>query len=124
MFEWAGRIKRQRTNSVNVESTVLVEDHGEFVSSVFPSGETQTLSWKDLVRVEVRTNDSGPWGWDYCWVLLGAKDEVAFPLGATGQDKILAKLQSLTDSDQEQFYQGANCTSNQTFVCWERGGAD
>jgi len=106
------------------ESTVLVKDHGAFVSSIFPNGETQTLSWKDLLKVEVHTNRSGPWGWDVWWVLSGAADEVEFPLGATGQDKILEKLQLVTDVERSQLVQGMNCTSNRTFLCWERGGAD
>ena len=109
---------------MNSESSVLVKDHGEFISSVFPSGDTQTLSWKDLSRVEVQTNESGPWGWDVWWVLFGTEDKVSFPLGATGQDDILEKLQVVTGAERSQLVQGMNCTSHRTFVCWQKGGAD
>lgn len=109
---------------MNSESEVLVQDHGTFVSSVFPNGETQTLLWSDLDRVEVRTNDSGPWGWDVWWVLSGSRDEVAFPLGATGQDEVLDKVQVVTNVDKNRLSQGMNCTQNATFLCWQRGGAD
>ena len=124
MLRIPSNTNRQGCNSVNSESRSLVKDHGNFVSSTYPSGDSQTLSWKDLIRVEVRTNDSGPWGWDVWWVLSGSEDEVSFPLGATGQDDILDKLQAVTGAERDQLIQGMNCTSNRTFVCWHKGGAD
>lgn len=105
------------------EAHVVVANQGEFVSAKFPNGDTQTLSWDALIRFEIRTNESGPWGWDVWFVLVGAEDEVSFPLGATGQDEVLAKLQEVTGKNHEQLIDGMNCTTNRTFVTWERHAA-
>jgi len=102
------------------EAQVLVADHGDFVSSVYPNGTIQTLSWKDLIRIEIQTNDTGPWDWDVWFVLVGTKDEVSFPLGATGQEEVLAKLETVTGAEREQLIAGMNCTTDRTFVTWER----
>ena len=105
------------------EAQVLVKDHGDFVSTRFPNGESETLSWSELVRFEIRTDDSGPWGWDVWFVLVGDMDEVSFPLGATGQDEIFAKLELVTGKDRDQLIDGMNSTTNQTFVTWEKQSA-
>lgn len=78
------------------------------------------MSWSELVRFEVRTNDSGPWGWDVWFVLVGDRDEVSFPLGATGEDDVLAKVESETGQSRSDLIDGLNCTDNRTFVTWER----
>ncbi len=102
------------------ETQVLVQDHGDFVSARFPDGTSHTLSWADLVRFEIHTNDSGPWGWDVWFALVGSKETVSFPMGATGEEEALEKLQSVTGKDRSQLIDGMNCTDNQTFVTWER----
>jgi len=102
------------------ESQVHVEDHGEFVSAVFPNGITQTLSWSDIIRFEIQTNDSGPFGWDVWFVLISTQDEVFFPLGATGEDAVLARLASVTGGTFGQLIDGMNCGTNCTFVTWEK----
>ncbi len=102
------------------EAKVLVEDHGDFVSTRFPNGESKTLSWSDLLRFEIQTNDSGPWGWDVWFVLVGDRDQLSFPLGATGQNEIFAKLEKVTGMSQNQLIDGMNSTTNQTFVTWEK----
>ena len=104
----------------DTEAQVLVQDHGDFVSALFPDGVSQTLSWRDLVRFEIHTNDSGPWGWDVWFALVGNKESVSFPLGATGQEAALEKLQAVTGKDRGQLIDGMNCTENRTFVTWER----
>lgn len=102
------------------EATVFVQDHGDFVSATFPNGETQTLSWTDLVRFEIQTNDTGPWGWDVWFVLVGSRDRVTFPLGASGEDDILAKLESETGKSRSDLIGGMNCGENRVFVTWEK----
>ena len=102
------------------EAQVVVADQGDFVSAKFPNGDTQTLSWDALIRFEIQTNESGPWGWDVWFVLVGSEDEVSFPLGATGQDEVLAKVQAVTGKDREQLIDGMNCTTDRTFVTWEK----
>ena len=104
----------------NSESLVVVEDHGEFVSARFPDGTSQTMSWHDLIRFEVQTNDSGPWGWDVWFVLVGKNDKVSFPLGAAGEDDVLDKVEHVTGKTRNELIDGMNCTENRTFVTWEK----
>lgn len=102
------------------EAQVVVADHGDFVSAKFPNGDTQTLSWDALIRFEIQTNESGPWGWDVWFVLVGVEDEVSFPVGATGQDEVMARVQAVTGKDREQLIDGMNSTASRTFVTWEK----
>lgn len=105
------------------EAQVLIQDHGDFVSTKFPDGMTQTLSWSDLVRFEIQTNDSGPWGWDVCFVLVGARDGVSFPLGATGEGDVFAKVENVTGKSRRDLIDGMNSTENRTFITWERAAS-
>ena len=105
------------------ESQVVVEDHGEFVSAKFPDGTSQTLSWSDICRFQVETNDSGPGGWDVWFRLIGARDELAFPLGATGEDSAFERLESVTGKPRSELIDGMNCTENKVFVTWRRDSA-
>ena len=105
------------------EAQVLVRDHGDFVSAKFPDGESQTLSWSELTRFEIQTNDSGPWGWDVWFVLVGARDSVSFPLGATGEDDILARVEVVTGKSRRDLIDGMDCTENRTFITWEKAAS-
>lgn len=117
-----GRSRNFTIGQTVTESEVqaLVNDHGEFVSVLLPNGSSHILTWGDLIRVEIQTNDSGPWGWDVWFVLVGAVDEVSFPLGAAGQEEVFEKLQAVTGKSHEQLIDGMNCTTNKTFVTWEK----
>ena len=106
------------------EAQVLVQDHGRFVSAKFPNGETQSLSWSEFVRFEIQTNDSGPWDWDVWFVLAGARDSVSFPLGATGEDEILARVETETGKSRPDLIDGMNCVENRTFITWEKAASD
>ncbi len=71
----------------------------------------------DLGAVYVETNDSGPWGMDVWWVLLDKTEKlgVAYPLGAEGEDDVLARLQSLPGFE----VKGMDSTKNARFLCWQ-----
>ena len=121
MLEWLRNLGRRRAEALSFERDVTVTDHGEFVTSQFPNGSTQSLSWRDLERVEIRTNDSGPWGADVWWVLIGKRDECSFPQGATGEPELFSKLQNLPTFDNAQFIEAMKSTGNATFICWQSG---
>lgn len=78
------------------------------------------MSWNSLTRFEVGTNDSGPWGWDVWFVLVGERDEVSFPLGAAGEDAVLAKAESVTGQSRSDLIDGMNSTENRTYITWEK----
>ena len=67
----------------------------------------------------MQTNDTGPVGIDVWFILISNSCGVLFPLGATGDKEALNCLENLPGFEMK----GMNCTSNETFTCWERGNA-
>ena len=124
MFQWLRRYLGKDPKPLQPESAIQVTDHGEFLSARYPSGETQTMSWSELTTIEIQTNDSGPWGADFWWVLSGPRDKVFYPQGASGERELMEKLLALPEFDTEEFTRACGCTSNATFLCWDSGGAD
>jgi hypothetical protein len=76
--------------------------------------------------VAIETNDSGPWGADFWWLLEGQAVRCTFPQGATGELEAVAQLSTRFPSfDYEAVLQANHCTSNARFVCWDhRMGAN
>jgi hypothetical protein len=87
-----------------------------------PSGKEQAVAWKDLNAVIVETNDSGPFGMDVLWLLVGrgAGSGCVIPQGATGKRELLDALQRLPGFDNAQLIAAMGCTDNRTFLCWQR----
>jgi hypothetical protein len=99
---------------------VKVDEQG--VSCHHPSGEIESVAWKDLYAVVLETNDTGPWGMDMLWRLFGPAGAhgCVIPMGATGEKELLARLQALSGFDNEQLIAALSWTENQIFVCWRR----
>ena len=123
MLKWLRKLAARNAERAMFESQIVVTDQGGFVTSQFPSGRRQSVSWRELRRVEIRTNDSGPWGADVWWALIGERDECLYPQGATGEVELMRKLQGLPDFDNEQFISAMRSTDNATFVCWRKRNA-
>ena len=98
--------------------TIITSD--ETVVCVKPQGDRQSVTWDDLKVVEVRTNDSGPWGADVWWVLIGTSSFVEIPQGATGEKELLDKLLALPGFDHGAFILAMGSTENAVFKCWTR----
>lgn len=97
---------------------VTVSDTG--VSCRRPSGLTEMVAWDDLRAVLIETNDSGPWGADVFWILVGEQRGCVIPLGATGEAALLERLQALTGFDNNVVIQAMASTDNQRFLCWKK----
>jgi hypothetical protein len=119
LLQWFRDMRRRRAESLLFEREVVVTENGESVTARFPDGESLLVFWRDLIRVEIRTNDSGPWGADVWWALIDGQHECVFPQGATGELDLIPKLQRLPGFDNEQFIKAMRCTNNATFVCWQ-----
>jgi hypothetical protein len=117
---WLASLRKARAQSLWPERTVKVVVSDTGLSAVFPTGESQFVSWEDVARVLVATDDSGPWGADVWWVLEGTGVRCKFPQGATGEDAALAEIRRRFPSFEAK---GMNSASNATFVCWEKGQA-
>lgn len=105
------------------EASVLVEDSGEEVSSTYPDGTVQRIRWDAVETVEIHTNDSGPWGADVWWILRGSDTFCSYPHGATGEVKLIPKLKDLPGFNSSSFIEAMRCTSNRSFICWQKYNA-
>jgi hypothetical protein len=86
-----------------------------------PDGNTSRIQLRDLTRVVVETNASGPLGADVWWHWHGDAQAVcSYPQGATGEDKALAFVQTLNTFDDKQLRSAMGCTTNRRFVIYER----
>jgi hypothetical protein len=101
---------------VNIESQFVVSIVGDDIVCRRPDGLIEQVSLSDLNAVFVETNDSGPWGMDVWWILDGEASRCAFPLGATGENDVLARLKELSGFE----VKGMNSVSNQRFLCWKK----
>ena len=112
----------QAPSELQKESRYIVTVDEKEIRCLRPSGETESVAWDDLDSVIVETNDTGPWGMDVWWLLLGVNGAsgCSIPQGATGDQALLRKLQALPGFDNEQFIAAMSCADNQRFLCWTR----
>lgn len=118
----AGGLGGSRTRLVP-ESEFVVQFDADAIARVSPNGETQSVLWGDLTRVEIRTTEEGPLLPDVFWCLYTDSDSVplVFPGGSTGEQEVLAEMQSrLPGFDDKEFINAMGSTSNATFLVWER----
>lgn len=92
------------------------------VSCAGPNGVVESVEWDDLKEVAIVTTDEGPFAADVVWLLIGGKSVCVVPQGATGEDVLLEKLQTLPGFNNEAVIEAMGSTSNRKFVCWERSG--
>lgn len=79
----------------------------------------------DLAAVVIETNDSGPWGDDVVWHLLGraAGITLSIPQSAENFSPLLERLQSLPGFDNEAVIEAMGSTALNAFLCWEEDEA-
>ena len=85
-------------------------------------GEVREIAKADLAGVVIETNDSGPWGSDFWWILLRADRSMAcaFPQGATGEKAAMDWLLELPGFDHGELIRASGSTGNAFFTLWER----
>ena len=128
MFEkiaaWIAKKKEERAEAVMFERAVIVRMDDQGISSTYPDGTVQAISWQDVQCVAIETNDSGPWGADVWWLLEGQDNHCTYPQGATGDPEALEEYpKRFADFSHEAVIKAMGCTSNARFVCWERPNA-
>ena len=86
-------------------------------------GAPETLAFADLAAVVIETNDSGPWGNDVIWHLLGRGEgsALSFPQAVEGFPILLTRLQALPDFDNGEVVAAMGSTALNAFLCWEAG---
>lgn len=81
----------------------------------------RALPADELRKVEVATDDSGPWGADVVFLLFASKDEPAgvFPLEASGRDEFLAWLETKPGYQGNELRKAMGSTSVARFVIFD-----
>ena len=85
-----------------------------------PDGTVERVGWADLQKVEVVTTGEGPFAPDVFWVLQGADGGCDVPQGATGDRRLLERLQALPGFDNDALIAAMSSTSDRRFLCWQR----
>lgn len=90
MFDWL-RKRFMRASPLALWNVRF--DHGEIVTSD-GQGNERKMAVRDLTRVVVATDDSGPWGADVVFLLYSSEPDPTclFPLEASGQTRFVAWL--------------------------------
>src|SRR5882724_2816668 len=114
------RLKAAFESDVSFESRWLVSVDDIRVICKRPNGTIDSLEWSDLKLVGIETTDEGPAAADVFWYLIGEESGCLIPLGATGENALINKLQALPGFNNEAFAEAMSCTSNCKFVCWQR----
>ena len=113
-------LKSFRKPAPQPEAAHVVSLEGETIVSRHPDGAIQQLAFSQLRGVAVETNDSGPWGMDLWWLLIGQDDRVAvaFPGGATGEQTVVDRLMSLPNFDHGEMIKAMGSTDVAVFFLW------
>jgi hypothetical protein len=107
------------------ENDFPVVTHNEIsISCSFPDGQTQIMLWEKLRAVLIETTDEGPWTEDVYFILFSDEEKYycSIPQCATGSQELLEKLMQLTDFDENAVIKAMGCTSNKSFLCWDKKG--
>jgi hypothetical protein len=112
---------RNRRDRLLPESRFRVEVTETEIVSHRPGGKVERVAFAELRAVIIETNDSGPWGADVWWILVGSGpgSGCVYPGGATGEQEALTALQRLPGFDNRKLIEAMGSTSNARFVCWQ-----
>ena len=109
----AGLLIRRR-NARRVERTE-VDDVA--VRHTMANGTVETVTWAELVRVEVVTTDEGPFANDF-YFLLFARDGHGCAVRQDQSQALLPRLQQLPGFDNTAAVTAFSSTEHARFVCW------
>jgi hypothetical protein len=120
---WKDRRQANR-DALMPERKILVSFTDAGIRASYPDGTTEAIEWPSVQRIYIETNDSGPAGADFWWVLEGDAARCAFPQGATGEAEAARVVASkFAGFDDMMVVKAVGSTSNARFVCWERKNA-
>jgi hypothetical protein len=112
-------LRSEKNAARSPEAAFVVRLSGNEIINQRPDGQVERIALANLKAVIIETNDSGPWGTDVWWILVGnEKTGCVFPGGASGEKEILEAVQKLPGFDNEVFIEAMGSTANQRFLCW------
>lgn len=115
MFGWLRRVLgREKPPPPRV---ILSDDLIQFENGAAPA----SLAFSDLAAIVIETNDSGPWGDDVIWHLLGRAEGscLSIPQSAEGFVPLLERLQRLPGFDNKEVIAAMGSSTLDAFLCWE-----
>ena len=86
-----------------------------------PDGTMDSLSWKNLIRVEIVVTEDDPLPATFI-TLHGPSAAVVIPEGATNADDLSERLFELEGFDADTFVDSMSAQEEKTFVCWKKEG--
>ena len=100
--------------SVSVEADEIVTSDG--------TGTTRRLATGDLMKVVVATDDSGPWGADFVYLLYGPEPEPVgiFPIEAEGCLEFVDWMSARPGFNSRELQRATGSTSVARFTVFER----
>ena len=119
----AGAFRRSRGRAAPArEAAWIVTMTDREIRVTDPAGEVRGIAKDRVAAILIETNDSGPWGSDFWWLLLAPDKSLAcfFPQGATGESEAMAWMMALPGFDHAKMIEASASTSNAFFPLWER----
>ena len=104
----------------NYESNWTVKLTKEKLVSIDYDGLEEELSFDDIDKIIIETNNFGPWNSDVLWKIYYNDKLLIVPLGCSGESIMLEKFQLFPDFDNEKFIEAMTLTENNTFLVWTK----
>lgn len=101
------------------EESYIIEVSEKEVRCFRPDGTMDSLSFKNLRRVEVVVTHDGPLPETFI-TLHGPTAAVVIPEGATNAEALTERLFELPDFDADTFVESMSAQAAKTFLCWKR----
>lgn len=98
------------------EQYILEINHDE-IRCHRPDGTMDSLSWKNLNRVEIVVTEDNPFPATFI-ALHGPSSTIVIPEGATNADDLSERLFTLDGFDADTFVESMSAQTADTFVCW------
>ncbi len=109
-----------KLNEQSVEHRYVVKTSPEAVVVICPDGQECEIRLDQLESVRIVTTEQGPWLCDFWYLLTDGYVQCSVPLGATGGQALLHRLQALPGWDTELPIEALGSTINNEFLCWHR----
>jgi hypothetical protein len=113
-------IRQRREDKLMPERKFVVEFDDRVVSLSHPERKKEVVPWVDIDEVAIATTDNGPWACDWFWVLRAGSGGLVVPQGATGESKLLERLQQLPGFDNGAILAVGPRTDKSQVTCWKR----
>ena len=99
------------------EEQYILEINDDEVRCHRPDGTMDSLSWKNLNRVEIVVTEDSPLPATFI-ALHGPSSTIVIPEGATNADDLSERLFTLDGFDADTFVESMSAQTSDTFVCW------